>query len=231
MVAYDINPYGGANSAVTSASLLLPQETWGKDHVAATPPYGVRTGRDGSNAPTYLLIVAGRTTPRSRCVPPWRWWRAPALDATGPGQVLRVQLAAGQFLQVVQRDVPTATSGGGLSGTLVSSSKPVALIGGTACFNMDAATQACDSGHQQIPAFSAWGREYVAVPHRSRVRARPEAVPWQIVGAVDGTVLTYEPPGSRPLRQVSGARAHRPVRRRVGDLLDRRSLRGAQPGR
>ncbi len=199
VVAYDINPYGGANSAVTSASLLLPQEAWGKDHVAATPPYGPRTGRDGSNAPTYLLVVAGQDDTEVMLRPSLTVVGGQGLAATSPGQVLRVQLSAGQFLQVVQEDVPSPTAGGGLSGSLVYSSKPVALIGGTACFDMDVATQACDSGHQQIPAFSAWGREYAAVPHRSRVSTREEAVPWQIIGAVDGTVLSYEPRPPAPL--------------------------------
>jgi hypothetical protein len=198
VVAYDINPYGGANSAVTSASLLLPQEAWGKNHVAATPPYGVQTDRDGSNAPTYLLIVAGQDETEVSVRPTLALAAGPGLEATSPGQILRVSLSAGQFLQVVQEDRPSPTAGGGLSGTVVSSSKPVGLVGGTACFNVDAKTQACDSGHQQIPPFSAWGSEYAAVSHLSRSRARAESVPWQIVGAVDGTVLSYGPRAPAP---------------------------------
>ncbi len=194
VIAYDINPYGGADSALTSASLLLPEETWGKDHVAATPPYGSRGASDGANAPTYLLVVAGQDGTEIAVRPSTALVGGPGgLAATGAGQVARVQLAAGDFLQLVQAGGLTPATASGLAGTFVSSSKPVALIGGTACFDMDASTQACDSGHQQIPAFSAWGHEYAAVRYRSCARGQEEAVPWQLVGAVDGTVLSYQP--------------------------------------
>jgi hypothetical protein len=47
--------------------------------------------------------------------------------------------------------------------------------------------------HQQIPPLSAWGSEYVAVRHRSRVPMMEEKGLWQLVGVVDGTTLTYAP--------------------------------------
>ena len=47
--------------------------------------------------------------------------------------------------------------------------------------------------HQQIPPLSSWGHEYALVPYKPRVRGFEKAVPWRFVGAVDGTVLTYDP--------------------------------------
>ena len=48
--------------------------------------------------------------------------------------------------------------------------------------------------HQQIPPVKALGHEYVAVRYRNRLSTLDEAPPWRIVGAVDGTTLTYDPP-------------------------------------
>jgi hypothetical protein len=39
----------------------------------------------------------------------------------------------------------------------------------------------------------ALGHEYVAVRYRDRASGANESVPWTLVGAVDGTQLTYEP--------------------------------------
>ena len=48
--------------------------------------------------------------------------------------------------------------------------------------------------HQQIPPVKALGHEYVAARYRNRLSTLDEAPPWRFVGAVDGTVLTYDPP-------------------------------------
>jgi hypothetical protein len=71
---------------------------------------------------------------------------------------------------------------------------------------------ACDSLHQQIPPINQWASSYSGVPYASRriglagASPAPESVYWRIVGASDGTVLTYEPappPGS-PATLASG---------------------------
>jgi hypothetical protein len=200
VVTYDINPYGGAYSALTSASLLLPAEAWGTSHVAATPPYQSRGQGDGGNTPAYVLVVAAENGTDVALRPPAPIKGAAGAPVTGSGQVVHLHLDAGQFAQVVQDDADPAGRLLGLSGTLLSSNKPVGLVGGTGCFQMDAAALACDSGHQQIPPLSAWGHEYAAVRYRSRTHAAEEVVPWQIVAAVDGTTLTYapKPPAAAP---------------------------------
>jgi hypothetical protein len=50
-----------------------------------------------------------------------------------------------------------------------------------------------DSAEQMLPPVRALGSEYVAVRYRNR-GATEESVPWRIVGVVDGTQLTYDPP-------------------------------------
>jgi hypothetical protein len=200
VVAYDINPYGGAYSALTSASLLLPTEAWSRSHVAATPPFRSRGQGDGGNTPAYLMIVAASDGTDVTLRPPAPVQGAAGAAATAVGQLVHLHLDAGQFAQVVQDEGEPSGRGLGLSGTLITSTKPVGLVGGVGCFQLDATVQACDSGHQQIPALGAWGHEYAAVRYRTRTQAHEEIVPWQIIAAADGTTLSYapKPPATPP---------------------------------
>ena len=63
VVAYDIFPYGGGNSAVTSATLLLPTSAWDTSYVAVDawekahrPMNGSDDG--GNESPPFLELVA-----------------------------------------------------------------------------------------------------------------------------------------------------------------------------
>src|SRR5690606_18412469 len=71
----------------------------------------------------------------------------------------------------------------------------------TSCMNIPHGNYACDAGQQQLAPTNALGHEFVAVRYRDRQPGHNEIVPWTIVGAVDGTTLTYEPaaPPGAPL--------------------------------
>jgi hypothetical protein len=45
-----------------------------------------------------------------------------------------------------------------------------------------------------IPPVQALGNEYVGVRYRTRSPPIEESVPWRLIGAVDGTTLTFDPP-------------------------------------
>ena len=120
-----------------------------------------------------------------------------------------------------------------------SSSRPARSACGAAQAAL--AIEACcdDSAHQQIPPVRALGNEYVArplpQPLRRASRSRP---PWRIIGAVDGTTLTYEPAraGARRRRSASArsrVRRDRPLRReepgRGPPLLHVRAHDGRRP--
>lgn len=201
-VVYDIYPFGGARSYVSSATLLLPTSTWDKNYVAASSFRGIApTNPMSLGEPANLDIVAfedqtsvtiaptadivARSTPRFGTV-----------EGTGKGQPKTYTLNRGEVLQVVQLE--------DLSGSPILANKPIGVWGGHWCmrFGTDWASTgpppfACDGGHQQLPPVQALGSEYVAAHHRSRSSSSgPELQLWRIVGAVDGTTLTYDPPGN-----------------------------------
>jgi hypothetical protein len=84
-----------------------------------------------------------------------------------------------------------------ISGSIISSNKPVAFNGGNGylCLGSQTSTGGgCDSDHEQIPPVQALGSEYVAAPHMSRLSMGDESLIYRFVGAVNGTTLTYDPP-------------------------------------
>lgn len=178
VAAYDIYPFGGAASAVASASLLLPTSAWSTVSVAVTP--GPSVGYD-----PYLQVFATEDATEVNV-------EAPVAIAPGPGvvgssarQVVPRVLRRGEVLQLSQ---PAE-----LGGSTIRSNKPVAVWGGHACMNVPTTAFACDSAHQQLPPVSHLGSEYVAVRPPSRSSAEEPAL-WRFVGTRTGTVLTFTPP-------------------------------------
>ncbi|MBI5537501.1 MAG: IgGFc-binding protein [Deltaproteobacteria bacterium] len=194
VAAYDIYPYGGGMSAMTSATLLLPTTAWGTNYI------GVSAFGSGMGLSQPFLEVVAQFDGTSITINP----SANIVGGTGvaaspKGTAQTYTLNKGQVLQFTQ----PAT----LEGSVIESSLPVGVWGGATSLGI----QACcdDSAHQQIPPIRALGSEYVGVRYRNRYDGIEETPPWRMVGAVDGTVLTWEPdvpagaPTSLALGQVA----------------------------
>jgi hypothetical protein len=181
---YDSMPYGGAYSEVASASLLLPTSTWGANYVAVTPlhPDGLNT--PNTLAPAFTLIAAEDGTDVT-ILPSVAIAGSADADVapSEAGVPVTYSLARGQVLTLRQDD--------DLLGSIVQSTKPIGMWAEQEC--MDLGSYACDGAHQQIPPIAALGSEYVAVRYRNRVDNTEETPPVRVVGAVDGTTLTYDP--------------------------------------
>jgi hypothetical protein len=195
VVAYDIDPYGGGSSAITSATLLVPTSAWDLNYVAVAPyPFG-----PNSQNPRLSIIAAEDGTDVTI---------SPTVDMAGgdingqpvtgtaQGVPATYTLNKGQTLKFEQQAE--------LTGSAILSTRPIGVIGSSGCINIDACC--CDGAHQQIPPVRALGSEYVAVRYRNRVDGKEETPPWRIVGAVDGTTLVYEPsaPMNAPTTLNSG---------------------------
>jgi IgGFc binding protein len=181
VVAYDIEPYQGGSSAITSASLLLPVSAWDTNYVVVEPwPYGENT------TPPKLSVIAASDDTEVTLSPivdvPEVLVAGVPMIGTGLGVPKTYLLDRGEILEVAQAAE--------LTGSVVASNKPVGVTGSSNCFQIDDCC--CDSAHQQIPPVHALGSEYVAVRHGDR-GGMAENPPWRLVGAVDGTALTYEP--------------------------------------
>jgi hypothetical protein len=180
VVAYSILPYGGGASAMTSASLLLPTGVWGTNYLAINA-YLKNTLNNGQPSLSILAHEEGTEVTIS-----------PKVDVLGgqgitggpAGVPLKFQLARGEYVQLTQ-DAE-------LSGSPIVSNKPVGFWGASSCMNIPVDREACDCAHQQIPPIKSLGHEYVGLRHRNRTAA-DEDEPFRIMGAVDGTTLTWIP--------------------------------------
>ena len=183
VVAYDIFPYGGGSSAVTSASLLLPTSTWDKNYVAVN---AYRKSRVVAEDQPYIAIVAKEDGTTVTVNPVANIVGSSTVAGGAAGKPVSYGLGRGEVLQLGQ-DAE-------LTGSAIEADKPIALWGGSTCASMDADQgSACDAAHQQVPPVRAMGAEYTAVRYRNRFDGKEESPPWRIVGAVDGTTLGYEP--------------------------------------
>jgi hypothetical protein len=197
VVAYDIYPFGGGPSMVTSATLLLPITAYDTNYVAVAP-YRNTSNSTKPDFHSWLQIVA-REDDTSVTISPTRPIEGGSgIAPTAKGEPATYTLSKGQVLQLTQADE--------LSGSPIQSTKPIGVVGGNRCMNMPDGSHHCDAGHQMIPPVRALGNEYVGVRYRNRNPDVDEAPPWRIVGAVDGTTLVYEPamPTGAPTAIQSG---------------------------
>ncbi|MBM4358279.1 MAG: IgGFc-binding protein [Deltaproteobacteria bacterium] len=181
VVAYQINPYGGGSAAVTGASLLLPTSAWGTNYVAVN----AYEANDVAN-PT-MTIVASQDATKVTLLPVNPVQGGGGLPSGPANQPIEFMLNKGQQAQLSQ--------GTYLTGSVLQSDKPVGFMAGHVCAFIPKGVFYCDHSEQMVPPVPALGSEYVGVMHRPR---GGEPAVWRIIGAVDGTQLTWDPPVGGP---------------------------------
>jgi IgGFc binding protein len=186
VVSYQINPYGGGSAAVTGASLLLPTSTWDTSYIAVN-------AYDSGPHPASLNIVAAEDDTQVTIFPVANIVGGGGLPPGSANGDFNFTLAAGQHAQLTQ-----ATS---LTGSIVTSNKPVGFMAGARCSFVPAGISACDHLEQMIPPVRALGNRYVGVMHRPR---GGEPGIWRLIGAQDGTTLTWSNDLGGPLTLERG---------------------------
>jgi hypothetical protein len=187
IVAYQMLPYGGGTAAVTGATLLLPTSAYGTNYVAVNAGGGPVL--DGPNLGTSLDVVATADDTTVTILPRVDIVAGGGVAGSPAGAPATFMLDQGQVLQLTQ---PTE-----LTGSPISSDRPIGLFGGHPCADIPSSLGYCDHAEQQFPPIASVGNGYAAVTYRQRT-ATPESPPWRIVGLVDGTQLTYDPPVGGP---------------------------------
>jgi hypothetical protein len=187
VVAYEINPYGGGLAAVTGASLLLPTSAWDRNYIAVT------AGQYDVYGPSMNIIAAEDGTQITML---------PKVAVAGGGQ-----LAAGPsnmpYTFTLQKGQQAQFSQiADLTGSIIQSSSPIGFMAGQPCMRAPVGVSYCDHAEQMVPPIRALGSEYVGVMFRPRV-AGDQAI-WRLVGAVDGTELSYSSSVGGPATLVRG---------------------------
>jgi len=193
IAAYTIYPYGGAESYYPTATLLLPVTAWNTGYIAVSPyDYGA------FGKPRTLQIIASEDDTDVSIRPTVEVAAGAGVAGATTGVTQTWKLQRGQTLQFAQA---------AMTGSPIVSTKPVGVFGGSTCTFIMA--QYCDLLQQQIPPFAQWGSEYALVPFKPRLASFSDQIrektPYTLVGAVDGTVLTYEPSRPRNAPETLGA--------------------------
>jgi hypothetical protein len=183
VVAYDIFPYGGGQSAATSATLLVPTSAWDVNYIAVN---AYQQDVLVPEAQPFIEIVASQANTTVSLSPKEAVIAGTGVPAIAAGATGMITLAnPGDYVQITQN--------GELTGSPILADKPVGVWGGASCLNIDVNTCCCDSAHQELFPVKTLGNEYALDRYPDRFTGTPETTPWRIVGAVDGTILTYDP--------------------------------------
>lgn len=181
VVAYQMLPYGGGTAAVTGASLLLPTSAWDTNYIAVN----AYAASPLANTNPSLNVVAEEDGTDVTFLPKVAIIGGAGVAASPANTPVTYTLDAGEVLQITQPQE--------LTGSPIQSNKRIGVWGGHPCLTVPVNQYACDHAEQQMPPVRALGHSYAAVSHAERSMV-PENPPWRIIGAVDGTQLTFDPP-------------------------------------
>ncbi len=123
VVLYDIFPYGGGSSAVTSATLLLPTSAWDDNYIATAA-----WSETGFGNP-WIAFVAQQDGTQVSIVPTADIAAGTSVVADLKGKLGVYNLNAGQLLRIQQ---PID-----LTGSVVQSNFPIGSWGGHGCTNLE----------------------------------------------------------------------------------------------
>ncbi len=209
-----MNPYGNVLIYSNDASLLLPEGALGTDYMGLTWP----THRmedcycdfwlvtcfswtcDGRDTPGFLAITA--TQPGSTSVSVTYSGATQAgggVNAESAGttrsytlqqfEVLNLE-SAGTNCPNVDEETYIYCDGPDLTGSTITSDKPVAVYGGHRCTFIPKHQWACDHLEHQLFPVETWGKNFIAVRTEPR---HQEQDYYKIVASEDGTVVTLSP--------------------------------------
>ncbi|MCY7422715.1 MAG: hypothetical protein LH478_13350 [Chitinophagaceae bacterium] len=149
----EVTVYALSRRQFTSDAYLgLPTDILGTEYIVL--------GYKNSNVinGTEFAIVASQNTTQVTITP------TVSTDGRTAGVPYNINLNQGQTYQLRN----TGAAPNDLSGTVVVSTKPIAVFGGHQCANIPPGAVACDFVVEQLPPTSAWGKNFVTVPLKTR---------------------------------------------------------------
>ncbi|HEY1696123.1 MAG TPA: IgGFc-binding protein [Polyangiaceae bacterium] len=187
VTAYDVFPFGGANSHFPSAELLYPSSAWGTNYVVLGTPAGTLS----PPRLKYADVVAEQDGTSVTFSPAVALPGGGSYPAVAAGTSTTFTLNAGEYAHW-----ETDPASADLSGSVLLATKPVSVTAGNDLFRLQPFDEpGGDATHAQIAPVSALGHDYAVAPYTTRrADLQEESIAYRIVGVVDGTTLTFDPP-------------------------------------
>jgi hypothetical protein len=188
--AADVYPFAGGSfvNQIPGASMLLPVASWTTNYVTVDPAqtffHGSAWSFGAGGYDAWVSVVASAPDTHVTIVPPVDIPAFGNVAGARAGVPFTYTLQAGQALEIAQ--------GPEFAGAPIASDQPIGVFGGHECLvlPLQDAPIPCDAAHAQIPPIANWASRYVEVP---MLRAAGDAMMVRMVGAVNGTTLTYTP--------------------------------------
>lgn len=204
IIAYQFNPLENVGVFSNDASMLIPQNSLGTDYRVLGWPE--RTG----GLKGYVTIVGTENDTEVTFISSAHTGSGGGVPALAPGGSFTTTLQPFEVL-----NIETNGTEEDLTGSLIESSRPVAVFSGHECANVPYASACtngtcdsvpqwscqspddcpvvccCDHLEEQLIPVSAWGKTYVGA--RSQ-RRNNEPDYWRVVASVDLTTVTVNPP-------------------------------------
>lgn len=162
----------------TDSYLGLAQNGLGREYVVAAYERSAGIGLSGA------VIIATEDDTDITVIPSTTLQAGASLPSTAAGVPFVVQMDRGQTLQL--RGSSTIFSD--LTGTRISATAPIAVIGGNSCARVPVDRIACDTLAEQLPPVETLGTEFLAAPFAGRTSGYIA----RIVAATDATEVRVD---------------------------------------
>jgi hypothetical protein len=183
ITAYQFSPIeyqqSGLSSYTNDASLLLPVNAWGQEHVVAAWPGaaaipGMLTVTASANATSVTIFSKANTNSGDG---------APAFAA---GVAQTVMLNRGDVIELLN-------GGGDLTGSSVVSDKPVAVLGGHFCADVPVGVSYCDHLEEVMFPTTTLATKYLVAANSLPESTAPRAYIVRVIATVANTKVTFDP--------------------------------------
>lgn len=163
VTVYGLNQF----RATTDAYLGLPTDILGNNYLVLSYPGSPDAGSEFGVAATQNNTTVTIT---------------PSVTTGGrlAGVPYHIQLNQGQVYQLIH------PSDGDLTGSVVTSDKPVGVYGADRCVNIPVTVNYCDHIVEQLPSVNTWGKAFVTMPLATRTRGDT----FRILASADNTEVT-----------------------------------------
>jgi len=198
VVAWQFNPFDAEGAASNDGSLLLPQNSLGKQYYAVTRGSGAPFLGNPAQSGYFTVIAASKGTTNVSVTVTGKVEANPAanIPALAKGQTFKVALQQYDVLNLEGLGVLDIASGpSDLTGSFISADKPVAVFSGHEedVENIDGINAGCCAEHieEQMMPLESWGSEALCVKTKSRGND-PDI--WIVMAGEDNVQLKTNPP-------------------------------------
>ncbi len=181
VAAYQFSPLNKAEQRSNDASMLVPATSLGKQYMVISAPV-----TRSSSASLLAVVGVSATAAKVTITPSVDTVAGGGVAAGKAGKAMSVTLGHQEVLQLAANKV-----GADLTGTQITSDRPVALFGGHTCANMPTGQSYCDHIQEQMFPVETWGARYLAAKFMPRGE-QPEDDMWLVMAAKADTKISIE---------------------------------------